>query len=534
MSLSKKLFPRSLKNRIAIGYAVLFFISSAVILAACIWLINSRLDKTLERSAVRIATRTAELHLLGRRLGSFTKILPGSAFPENERQILEKKFPGIVILFTGFRAAGKAAGTKQGFFTAFALHEKNIFEMRLPAPNGFFSKRILPEHNKGSLIHYFSQLILNRGQENFVIAIFNHDDSLYLESSKNAISHAEQRLILAGPANCRTGEFRYSRFELPDGRKLVIGFSRQQEQEWFATIALLTAAVLLTMTAFGSIAAWLLTRHFIRGIKETTLAMNRISSGDYSFRLRESTDHDREIRELTTTFNAMNERTENLLQEIRMVSDNVAHDLRTPLTRIYGTVELLLTNRELPEKFRNDCSSIAEEIIRLKELVNTIMEISRTNSVPGTLHLENMDIAAVTRDFCDFMQIAFEEKHLEFTVELPDEAILIRADKKMFQRLLSNLLSNALKFTDKGFTAVKLAHNGKTVTLAVADSGCGISENDQQHVFKRFFRSDESRHLQGNGLGLALVEAIVKAHNWQISLASSPGEGSVFTITIPV
>ena len=131
------------------------------------------------------------------------------------------------------------------------------------------------------------------------------------------------------------------------------------------------------------------------------------------------------------------------------------------------------------------------------------------------------------------MQVAFEEKKLEFTVSLPEEKIPVKADKKMYQRMLSNLLGNALKFTRKGFVALELRREKENIILTVADSGCGIPFEDQKLVFKRFFRSDASRHLQGNGLGLSLVKAIVKAHQWQISLASSPGVGSSFTITIP-
>ena len=103
----------------------------------------------------------------------------------------------------------------------------------------------------------------------------------------------------------------------------------------------------------------------------------------------------------------------------------------------------------------------------------------------------------------------------------------------MFLRLLSNLLGNALKFTEKGFVSVVLAEEKEKICLSVKDSGCGIPLEDQSQIFKRFFRSDASRHLQGNGLGLSLVEAIAKAHKWEIALSSAPGQGTLFTVTIP-
>lgn len=527
------MFYNSLKTRLAASYALLFFLSCLAVMYLCSCLVYRLLNNALDVNAERIAKRTAELHFLGRRTGSFNEILPGSDYPERELKQLEEKYPGLTVLFTGYRNGSSHPGDTTRYYTAFALHRGDFCELRVQPGGGIFRKKIFPEHNKSSLRNYFSQLLLNRGKDNFSIAVFNPDNSIYLESSPGtATPEILQRLLKKGkPEN--TDLFRHSCFQLADGRRLLISFSLRQNMEWLAGITYPGLIILGFMTIAGALTAWLLTRRFIRGVRETTLAMNRISSGDYSIRLRESTDHDREIRDLTATFNAMNERTENLLKELRTVSDNVAHDLRTPLTRISGIIELMLSRRELPEESRNDCASVAEEVARLKELVNTIMDISRTNAVPGALQISRFDLTDVTRDFCEFMQVAFEEKNLEFSVLIPDEEIFINADKKMFQRLLSNLLGNALKFTSKGFVALQIVREENQIRLSVADSGCGIPEADRDQVFKRFFRSDSSRHLQGNGLGLALVKAIVKAHKWQISLASRSGEGSCFTVTLP-
>ena len=131
------------------------------------------------------------------------------------------------------------------------------------------------------------------------------------------------------------------------------------------------------------------------------------------------------------------------------------------------------------------------------------------------------------------MQPAFEDKGLSFQLDLPEHPLMVQADKNKLQRVFSNLLENALKFTAQGSVRVAAEEQENEIRFLVQDTGCGISENDCQHVFERFFRSDASRHLQGNGLGLALVQAIVRAHGWQIQLKSVPGKGSIFTIVIP-
>lgn len=528
------LFHNSLKIRLALSYALLFFISCLIIIFLCFYLVQNLLNNICDANLERINRSTLEIYLLGKRIGTFNTLLHGEHYPEKDRIILEKLYPGIRILFVSCNTVSGTGGKEKNYYTAFAQLNNEYCEVRISGDGRVFRKKIYPEQNKHALLTHFSHLLLNRGKENFGITIFEKDNSVYLESHPGATPPEVLPLLLQDGKEQTLNRFRYALFPLAEGRKIVTAIRLNRRFEYISNFRSVGIMLLVCMTVAGAFVAWLLTRRFIRGVKETTLAMNRITSGDYSYRLRATADHDLEIQELAETFNTMNERTENLLEELRTVSDNVAHDLRTPLTRISGTVELMLTNKTLPEETRNDCVSIAEEITKLKELVNTIMDISRTNAAPETFQWSEFDLAAVTADFCEFILVAFEEKSLDFHVDIPEERIPVYGDKQMFQRLLSNLLGNALKFTEKGFVSLKVQQDHAAIRLLVTDSGCGIPQEDQSKVFKRFFRSDVSRHLQGNGLGLSLVKAIVKAHKWQITLHSIPGEGSTFTVIIPV
>ena len=128
--------------------------------------------------------------------------------------------------------------------------------------------------------------------------------------------------------------------------------------------------------------------------------------------------------------------------------------------------------------------SIAEETARLKTLVNTLMDISHTNSRPDELRKEEIDLTEQLRDFCEFMQPAFEEKGLQFRLEVPDHPLTVLADKSKFQRVVSNLLENALKFTERGAVTVTAAQQPDGTVFKVKDTGCGISEADCPQRFQ--------------------------------------------------
>ena len=525
----------SLKTRLALSYGILFFCCCSAIFFTAGYLLVHQVNDAGDNALRQMAARLQGIYVLGARYDRLDDLQPVSAYPDPDREQLEQRFPDADILFV-YRTTDASGG--RDYYTACLCFLGDYYEFRASDENGSpYSLKLGIQPNQAALRGQISRIIQARGRDNLRVTVLNRDGTNYLAAARKKTTPPPKTPVWQQRREqpFEHEHFRYLYFPFPDGRTLIIGRNIQPRDDLVSRYAMLFFGILIAATFASMCTAWLISRRFIRGIQQTTLAMNRISSGsgDYSYRIADLSDKDREIRDLMQTFNSMNERTEQLLTELKMMSDNVAHDLRTPLTRISGTVEMLLRDRNLDESLRGVFVSIAEETSRLKTLVNTLMDISRTSSRPDELHREEIDLTGQLRGLCEFMQPAFEEKGLLFQLELPDRPVLIRADKAKFQRVISNLLENALKFTEHGSVRVKAETSDSGVSLRVEDTGCGISEEDCRHVFERFFRSDSSRHLQGNGLGLALVQAIVRAHGWTIRVESAPGKGSVFEILIP-
>ena len=144
-------------------------------------------------------------------------------------------------------------------------------------------------------------------------------------------------------------------------------------------------------------------------------------------------------------------------------------------------------------------------------------------------------MAKLLEQSVELFSMLTEEKNIRLRFRMPESSVLVCGDRMRLQQMLANLLDNAVKFTpENGEVDVSLQVERDSVTLAVRDNGCGMSEDDLQNVFKRFYRADNSRSLPGNGLGLSLVQAIVKAHNGSIEISSQINEGTVVWVTLPL
>jgi signal transduction histidine kinase len=166
-------------------------------------------------------------------------------------------------------------------------------------------------------------------------------------------------------------------------------------------------------------------------------------------------------------------------------------------------------------------------------MINTMLAISEAEAGVSRLEMTEINISKLIRDACVLFQLISEEKHISLVQKIETD-LLISADKQKMQRVIANLMDNALKYTKPGGTVtVTSEQNEDEFLIFFIDNGIGISEKDLPHIFERFYRCDRSRSQAGFGLGLSLAQAFARAHGGNISVASLPDDGSTFTLTLP-
>jgi len=290
-----------------------------------------------------------------------------------------------------------------------------------------------------------------------------------------------------------------------------------------------------TMTFLIVVAAgigWFMARQAVSGVEAVTRTAQKISGGTLEERVPVKTRGD-EIDQLAITFNQMLDRIQTLLTEIKEMSDNMAHDLRSPITRIRGIAEVTLTTGKSLGEYEAMAASTIEECDRLLDMINTMLMISKAEAGVDHLTREEIDLAGVVQEACRLFEPTAEDKGIALSCHLPDESRFL-GDTRMIQRMLSNLLDNAIKYTPPGGSvSVSVSENHGQVVLSVEDTGVGISPRDLPHIFERFYRGDESRSQTGIGLGLSLARAIARGHGGDITTTSNPNQGSTFTVTLP-
>jgi signal transduction histidine kinase len=310
--------------------------------------------------------------------------------------------------------------------------------------------------------------------------------------------------------------------------------SLEGDQRLLEVLQRIFSGTMAVLTVLGAIVGWFMARRALVGVEELTRTATDISKGAFEQRVS-AKDRGDEINRLATAFNVMLDRIGELVAGIREMSDNIAHDLRSPITRIRGIAEMTLITSKSMDEYKTMATDIIEECNRILEMVNTMLDISEAEAGAIKLIMEKTDMARIVQDACELFQPAAAEKGLTLTSRISDtDNPFVYGDIQRLQRMIANFLDNALKYTPSGGTVtVSVDENEGQVVISISDTGIGISKDDLPHIFTRFYRCDQSRSQAGIGLGLSLAMAIAKAHGGNIAAASNPGKGMKFTVTLP-
>lgn len=316
---------------------------------------------------------------------------------------------------------------------------------------------------------------------------------------------------------------------------IQIGLSLDEHEARLQKIRQGFGLALLIIVVVGIMTGWWQVRRVLTGVDQIRRAAIDIGEGDFDRRLILE-GHGQELAELADAFNGMLDRIQRLLGEMRDVSDNIAHDLRTPITRIHGLAEagLMASADSSPERGET-MGAIISECHHLTAMINTMLEITQTDSGIMRLERKPVDMGELLHDACDLFVPVAEDAGIELTLKLDAPHLLVMGDKPRLQRLIANLVDNAIKFSSQGDRVLITAcQDGKEIRLFVNDTGMGISVEDVPHIFDRFYRSDQSRSTLGNGLGLSYAKSIAKAHGGDIHIDSQYGRGTKVTLILPM
>lgn len=315
-----------------------------------------------------------------------------------------------------------------------------------------------------------------------------------------------------------------------DGMNLQVGKTSEERMDLESRILFILGIVIIPLLiAVGTF----LSQRALHPLREMIATVESIQAGKMSSRVPASGTGD-ELDELAQLFNAMLEQIEKLIKGMQDSLDIVAHDLRTPITRLRATVETALQSASSTETYREALADCMEETEQILSILETLMDISEAQTGAMKLRPEKVKVQKLIEDSVDLYRYVAEDRGVVIESTCPDD-LYVNVDSRRIRQALANLVDNAVKYTQRGgrITLNAIQNNGEAI-ISVSDTGSGIPSEELTKIWERLYRSGNSQSTKGIGLGLSLVRAIIQSHGGEVEVKSEINKGSIFTIHLPI
>ncbi len=340
-----------------------------------------------------------------------------------------------------------------------------------------------------------------------------------------------ERIVVRSPNRSEVVEVVARRFA--DGARIEVGMSSDERDDVAESFPDTFVAVSLPMLLLALLGGAFMAQRAVRPVRRLADTMRSIiETGDVRERAPEPPARG-EIAELFRLFDRTFERIEGLVSGLRETLDDVAHDLRTPLTRIRGVAEVALREGRDEDAYREALADVVEASEAASATLDALTEVAEAEAGALRIRTARVPVRDLLQDVGDLYSAVAEERGVSLTVE-DAGGLAVRGDEALLRRVVANLTDNALKYTEAGGDVRLSAHReSDRVRIDVRDTGVGIPAADLPRIWDRHFRGDRSRSERGLGLGLSLVRALVEAHGGNVTVESQEGRGTTFSVELP-